>query len=108
MEDSGAVIKRVSGPILLALIAETILDDEFAAKFWKIFQSRRRAVINNILSRGIERGELPLGLDIEFWTDLFFGGPIYRLVTRPAPIDRSFGGKPAKLLPDACSDGHDI
>ena len=100
MEHSGEVLKNVSGPIVLGLFAEAALDDEFAAKFWKLFQSQRRAVVKNILARGIERVELSSDLDIEFWADLFYGGLLYRLVSRQAPIDRSFGEKLAKLLPD--------
>lgn len=99
MEESGAVLKHVSGPIVLGLLAEAALDDEFAAKFWQRFQSQRREVVKIILARGIARGELPLDLDPEFWADLFFGGLLYRLIGRRAPIDRSFGEKLAKLLP---------
>ena len=99
MEESGAVLKKDSGPIVLGLLAEASLDEEFAAKFWKHFQSRRRQVVKDILARGIARGELPPGLDPEFWADLFFGGLLYRLVGRQAFIDRSFGEKLAELLP---------
>lgn len=99
MEESGKVLKKVSGPIVLGLLAEAALDEAFAAKFWKLFQSQRRAVVKNILARAIKRGELPPNLDLEFWADLFFGGLLYRLVGRQTPIDRSFGEKLAKLLP---------
>lgn len=99
MEDSGVVLKNSSGPIVLGLFAEAALDDEFAKKFWKRFQVKRREVVKTILSRGIERGELPSDLDVEFWADLFFGGLLYRLVGRQAPIDRSFGEKLSRLLP---------
>ena len=100
MEDSGAVLHNYSGPIVLGLLAEAALDIEFAVKFWKRFQSRRREVVKNILVRGVKRRELPSDLDLEFWADLFFGGLLYRLVSRQAPIDRSFGEKLANLLPD--------
>ena len=100
MEDSGTVLRNFSGPIVLELLAEAALDNEFAQKFWKRFQSRRREVVKNVLSRGIKRGELPLDIDLEFWADFFFGGMLYRLVSRQAPIGRSFGEKLAKLLPE--------
>ena len=54
MEESGAVLKDVSGPIVLGLLAEAALDGEFAVKFWKFFQSRRRKVVREILARGID------------------------------------------------------
>jgi AcrR family transcriptional regulator len=104
MVESGEVLKNISGPIVLGLLAEAALDEEFAAKFWKHFQSQRRAVLKNILARGIGRGELPSDLDLEFWADLFFGGLLYRLVGRWAPIDRSFGEELAKLLPGNSPD----
>jgi AcrR family transcriptional regulator len=99
MEESGEVLNNASGPIVLGLLAEAALNEQFAEKFWKLFQLRRRAVLKNILARGIERGELPSDLDLEFWADLFFGGLLYRLVGRWAPIDQSFGKNLAKLLP---------
>ena len=99
VEISGRVLKQVSAPIVLGLLAEAALDEEFAKKFWNEFQQRRRRVVKNILSRGIERGQLPADLDLDFWADIVFGAMLYRLYSRNGPIDGRFGRQLAEILP---------
>ena len=96
---SGRTLETGSAATVLGLLAEALLDPDFAHKFWEHFQERRREVLKSILAKGIERGELPPDLDKDFWADIVFGSLLYRLYTRNAPIDETFGRDLAVLLP---------
>ena len=100
IETSGQILEKASTPIVLTLLAEAALDKEFSRNFWDKFQVHRRNVLKTILTRGMERGELPGDLDLDFWADLVFGSLLYRLYSRNAPIDGAFGKALADLLPD--------
>lgn len=71
---------------LRGMMAEAQLDPAFEAPFRNWVQSRR-AVVARLLTRGIERGELPADLDLDYATDLIFGPFWYRLLVGHAPLD---------------------
>ncbi|MFE9427951.1 TetR-like C-terminal domain-containing protein [Kitasatospora sp. NPDC006697] len=71
---------------LRGLIAEAQLDPEFAPRFTEWVQGRRR-VVAELLARGVARGELAAGLDLEYAVDLVFGPFWYRLLVRHLPLD---------------------
>jgi len=99
IEASGKTIRQGSGPIIRCLQAEALIDEEFLAQYYERFALIRRSVLKTILKRGIRRGELPAGLDLNFWCDVVFGALLYRLNMRNAPINRAFGEHLAALLP---------
>ncbi|MFI2473348.1 TetR/AcrR family transcriptional regulator [Nocardia xishanensis] len=70
---------------LCGLMAEAQLDPVFAAQFRQWVQSRR-AVVADILRRGMDRGELTADLDVDHAVDLVFGPFWYRLLVGHAPL----------------------
>jgi AcrR family transcriptional regulator len=82
----GSIRKTLTG-----LIAEAQLDPEFRDKFYAVLVSARRSLMRRILVRGVESGELALGLDIEMALDLIYGAFWYRLLSgTPDPLDDAF------------------
>ncbi|MFB8008718.1 TetR/AcrR family transcriptional regulator [Nocardia sp. NPDC056000] len=71
---------------LRGMMADAQLDADFRAAFQGWIASRR-AVVAELLRRGIACGELDPGLDVEYATDLVFGPFWYRLLTEHAPLD---------------------
>ncbi len=71
---------------LRGLMAEAQLDPAFAEPFRDWVQSRR-AVVTDLLGRGVERGELAADLDLDHAVDLVFGPFWYRLLVGHAPVD---------------------
>ncbi|WP_433430710.1 TetR/AcrR family transcriptional regulator [Nonomuraea sp. CA-141351] len=71
---------------LRGLMAEAQLDPAFADQFQQWVQSRR-AVVSDLLNRGIERGELAPDLDLDHAVDLVFGPFWYRLLVGHTPVD---------------------
>lgn len=70
---------------LCGLMAEAQLDPAFSAQFQQWVQSRR-AVVAEILRRGMDRGELTADLDVDHAVDLVFGPFWYRLLVGHAPL----------------------
>ncbi|WP_199545839.1 TetR/AcrR family transcriptional regulator [Streptomyces sp. N35] len=71
---------------LRGLMAEAQLDPAFAEPFGQWVESRRD-VIRGLLAKGIERGELPAGTDLDYAVDQIFGPFWYRLLVGHAPLD---------------------
>lgn len=80
---------RAHGDAPRAMIAESQRDPRFM-ELWREFNQRRREVLLRILKRAEERGELALGSDAEFLTDLIYGPLWYRLLLGHAPLDEDF------------------
>jgi Tetracyclin repressor-like, C-terminal domain len=62
-------------------------DAELARLVREGFLARRRAALRVVLERGIERGELRAGLDIDLALDVLAGPLFYRLLITGGPID---------------------
>ncbi|MGV4986675.1 TetR/AcrR family transcriptional regulator [Streptomyces sp. NRAIS4] len=71
---------------LRGLMAEAQLDPAFAEPFREWVESRR-AVMLTLLTRGVERGELPATADLDATTDHVFGLFWYRLLVGHQPLD---------------------
>jgi AcrR family transcriptional regulator len=77
---------RRHGAILRAFAAETAVNPALAESFRRVFLDERRAAMREVLARGVARGELPPGADIELLGDL---GPAllwHRLTATGAPL----------------------
>ncbi|MFD7163935.1 TetR/AcrR family transcriptional regulator [Streptomyces violascens] len=70
---------------LRGLMAEAQLDPAFEEPFRQWVESRR-ALVKNLLARGIDRGELPPATDLDFAADQLFGPFWYRLLVGHAPL----------------------
>ncbi len=74
------------GKALRGLMAEAQLDPAFAQPFRAWVQSRRD-VVAELLVRGIDRGELDAGLDLDYAVDVVFGLFWYRLLVGHLALD---------------------
>lgn len=75
---------------MAGLIAETQTDPELAEIFRKQFIAQRRAVVLQILERGVVRGELRGDLNLDLVVDAIYGPVLYRLLVAHAPLDDLF------------------
>jgi AcrR family transcriptional regulator len=93
--DTGTVrddILAVAGSVLAAatrvgaatfmprMLAESAGDPEMHAIFYDNLVAPRRAVMAEVMRRGVERGELRSDLDVELAVDLLTGPWVYRLL----------------------------
>jgi AcrR family transcriptional regulator len=62
------------------LLAEAAGDREMHAIFYDNLVAPRRAVMGDVLRRGVERGELRADLDVELAIDVITGPWVYRLL----------------------------
>jgi AcrR family transcriptional regulator len=76
--------------VVVTLMAEAQLNDDFADAFRERFITRRRKALTDLIVRGIRRGEMEPGTDAEFMADMIYGPMWYRLLNRHAPIDDHF------------------
>jgi AcrR family transcriptional regulator len=74
-------------PILVALMAQSVLDPSFAKAFRERFLFSRRATLRGIFERAADRGEIDGGIDLEFLVDVVYGVLWYRLLVDHAPLD---------------------
>ena len=76
------------------MLAESAGDPEMHAIFYENLVAPRRAVMAEVLRRGVERGELREDLDVELAIDVLTGPWVYRLLISggemPATDPRSF------------------
>jgi len=82
--------KRPYGRVIAALIAEAQADPAFAEQYRERFVEPRRDQARPLLTRAIERGELPATTDIELALDLLYGPLYHRLLHGHAPLSERF------------------
>lgn len=87
--NQGSIRKTLTG-----LIAEAQLDPEFRTKFHAQFVATRRGLMRDILAKGVARGNLRPGLDVEMMLDLLYGAFWYRLLSgTDQPLDDRFAAE---------------
>ena len=64
----------------------------------KGFLARRRGALRTVLERGITRGDLDPGLDLEFALDVLGGPLFYRLLVTGGPIDNTLADNVVELV----------
>ncbi len=84
--------------VVVTLMAEAQLNDDFGDAFRERFIARRRKALTDLIRRGIQRGEMEPGTDAEFVADLIYGPMWYRLLNRHAPIDDNFADQLAAYV----------
>jgi AcrR family transcriptional regulator len=80
------------------LLAESAGDPEMHAIFYENLVAPRRAVMAEVLRRGIERGELRADLDVELAIDVLTGPWVYRLLIAGGDEDAIGQLDPVRLL----------
>ena len=76
-----------TGPILVQLWGECLLNKSFRQVFRERFFDLRRGALRIIWERGVSRGELRPDVDFQLFMDLIYGPLIMRLMMDHAPLD---------------------
>jgi hypothetical protein len=101
------------GRVCRELMAACVRDEGGAAYFRAWFLARRRTAVALLWQRGVERGDVRDGVDVDTATDLLFGPLVFRLLTGHLPLteqgadalaDAAFGG----LLQGPARPPHDL
>ena len=101
------------GRVCRELMAACVRDEGGAAYFRAWFLARRRTAVALLWQRGVERGDVRVGVDVDTATDLLFGPLVFRLLTGHLPLteqgadalaDAAFGG----LLQGPARPPHDL
>lgn len=88
MRDAVAVYSRPGAGGLMASLVEAMRHDPaLAAAVREGFLAGRRAALEQVIERGVERGDLAAGLDMELALDVLGGPLFYRLLITGGPID---------------------
>jgi AcrR family transcriptional regulator len=78
------------GIIITELIGEGQFDAGLAEAYRVRYFQPRRLEARRLMERGVERGELKAGLNIEVSTDLIYGPIFYRLLVTGEKIDDAY------------------
>ncbi|WP_329064819.1 TetR/AcrR family transcriptional regulator [Amycolatopsis sp. NBC_01480] len=93
--------KQPVSDTLRALMAQAQLDPVFGDRFREDFLSRRREVLDRIVTRAVERDELPDGLKRGTVLDVVFGTLWYRLLATHEPLGPELADELVALLATA-------
>jgi AcrR family transcriptional regulator len=80
---SGSLAAR----LMPAVLEETLRNPALASAVRDQFLDGRRAALSAVLERGVRRGDLRCGLDVELALDVLGGAIFYRLLVTGGPID---------------------
>jgi len=83
-------ITSPKGKVIAELIAEGQFDSNIAGEYRKRYFGPRRLISQQILEKGITRGELRNDIDIELSIDLIFAPIFYRILITGEPVDTAF------------------
>jgi AcrR family transcriptional regulator len=78
---------QLASRLMPAVLEEARRNPELASTVRDQFLSGRRAALSAVLKRGVSRGDLRSGLDLELALDVLGGAIFYRLLVTGGPID---------------------
>ena len=78
------------GRVVAGLVATAQADAEFADLYLERFVRPRRDAMRPVLLRAIDRGEIPVNIDLEVALDLIYGPIYHRMLHSHAPLDERF------------------
>jgi AcrR family transcriptional regulator len=87
-----------AGVAMPALISDLAATPEGVTAFRQAFLTARRQGCRVLVQRGIDRGDIPAGTDIELFMDAIAGTIFYRQLVSGTPITRDLAAKIADLL----------
>ena len=88
----------VEAAVMPSLVEAMSRDAVLARLVSEGFLARRRAVLRGVLERGIERGDLRAGMDLELALDVLGGPLFYRLLITRGPIDEQLAEGVVELI----------
>ena len=95
-------VELYSGPLapglMPALLEETRRNPELASTVRDQFLTGRRVALSAVLERGVRRGDLRRGLDLELALDVLGGAIFYRLLVTGGPIDERLAQGVVELI----------
>jgi AcrR family transcriptional regulator len=103
------VLRSRSGHIVAAVIAGGQSDPQLMEEFRARFLRRRRQEAYQTLQRGIDRGELPRGLDLDMVLDLLYGGIYMRFLIRHDELNEQYVNEVCRIILEGAamgSNGH--
>ena len=93
--------KTLMGTVMQGLVSELATNSELAHAFRERVVALRMHEVEQVLQRGIERGDLRTDIDISLTQEMLFGPIYYRLLLSGAPLDRGL----AERIVDAVMPG---
>ncbi|MFL6074226.1 MAG: TetR/AcrR family transcriptional regulator [Mycobacteriales bacterium] len=84
--------------VLTGLMAQATLDPAFGRVFNERFLAARRDILRELLERGVARGELPAGHDLDVRVDAVYGLLWYRLLVGHRPLDSATARELTELV----------
>jgi AcrR family transcriptional regulator len=100
---SGSLAPR----LMPSLVEEAQRNPELARTVRGEFLARRRAALSTVLNRGVRRGDLRRGLDVELALDVLGGAIFYRLLITGGPIDQRLAEGVVELILRGFAPGDD-
>jgi AcrR family transcriptional regulator len=95
-------VELYNGPLarglMPALLEETRRNPELASTVRDQFLAGRRLALSAVLERGVRRGDLRRGLDLELALDVLGGAIFYRLLVTGAAIDERLAQGVVELI----------
>jgi AcrR family transcriptional regulator len=85
-----ALDSTLVGRVIHGLVSELAADPELARAFREQVLTRRAAELNQILERGVERGDIRPGARAGIALDVLLGPVYYRLLVSGMPLTREF------------------
>jgi AcrR family transcriptional regulator len=93
--------RTLMGTVMQGLISELATNSELARAFREQVVALRMHEVEQVLQRGIERGDLRPDINIRLTQEMLFGPVYYRLLLSGAPLDRGL----AERIVDAILPG---
>jgi AcrR family transcriptional regulator len=94
----GVLTTSTVGSTIPALAAELVRDPALADMFRSRLLRPRRAVVEQLMHRAVERGELPADTDASLVLDTCVGAVFYRLVVSGEPLDETLAARLVDLV----------
>lgn len=99
------ILRSPRGKIVAALLGAGQSDPELLEAFRERFLRPRRQEAYKTLRRGIERGELPKGLDLDVALDILYGAIYMRFLIRHDELSEGYIREVCRTVLGGASDG---
>jgi AcrR family transcriptional regulator len=100
-----AVVDTPTGRTLVRLVAEAQLDDQLADAWSDRVMSPLRHQHRQMIERAMQRGEIPVGSDVEAVMDMTYGPAYHRLLQGHLTITPSFIDLVARMVAEGAKAG---